>query len=102
MAIRVIRNSALRCSDAVFMKIWSLPLVVLALGLSQAATAQDRASLEIYVEALARTFVDDPDGFVALYGAASSAEGLVRADIPRTSGEPRIIRLNERTGTATV
>lgn len=84
------------------MKIWPLPLVVLALGLSQAATAQDRASLETYVGALARTFVDDPDGFVALYGAASSAEELARADIPRTSGEPRIIRLDERTGTATV
>lgn len=84
------------------MKVWSLPLVVLAMGLPLAASAQDRASLETYVAALARTFVDDPDEFETLYGASSSAAAMVRAKEQRMSGEPRILRLNERAGTATV
>ncbi len=83
------------------MKQLSLVAAVCGLALSVPAQAQDRGSLEAYLGEVARTFVADPDGFVALYGAETRAEALVRADLTRTSGAPRITRLNEAAGTAT-
>lgn len=84
------------------MKKWSLPLALLVFGLPMTATAQDRQSLETYLGSVSRAFVADPDGFMALYGPSTPVERVVRSDRPRTSGEPRIIRLDERAGTATV
>ncbi len=77
--------------------------IALALLLSVApAAAQDRASLQDYATAISTAFVNDPDGFIARYGSTPATDRLVRADLPRLSGSPHIIRWNAREKTATI
>lgn len=64
--------------------------------------AQDRVSLENYIARVSAGFESDQNSFTQLYGPSPSAERLFRANRPRTSGSPRIIRLDEATGVATV
>jgi hypothetical protein len=58
--------------------------------------------LEAYVARISAGFESDQNSFVQAYGPSSSAERLFRADRPRTSGSPRIVRLDETAGVATV
>lgn len=76
--------------------------LVAPLLLSCSAAAQDRESLERYVQAVSTAFVDSPKDFIALYGSTPATDRMVQASLPRQSGSPRTIRWNAAQKAATV
>lgn len=74
------------------MTIRSLLVALISLIVALPANAQDRGSLETYLQDISTAFVDDPSAFVTLYGSAPATDRLVRANLPRRSGTPRVIR----------